>query len=367
MLRDVAASKEERQQQLLQPPANNAPHHRARIRGSVETVTRRRPDDALHAADDGGAQKEPLPAWWLLFLGGFCFCPAVTNNCVLPLLLPPLVEKIVGPAHKAASLGMLSTAGFSLSLSMPFLGMLSDRMTGSFGQRFGRRRPFIIAGQLLNSSGLVVLALATSVELLTLGYMMLYAGNILAWVPYMTVLPTIIPPQQRGAYAGYQQLCDSLSWATGSGLGIAIGQGLLSNNAAYTLFVVLNLLQLPYGVAAMGSRPGWWYSSPEVPPVADTHQASQQATATAAPQQQLGWTERVCAAVVEFFSAWRNPAFAMLWAYIFLVQVAGITAGTWSFYWYRLSSIASRFSIAMERTSSLRDGKMTSIYHTFLN
>jgi MFS family permease len=126
------------------------------------------------------ALQEPLPAWWLLFLGGFCFCPAVTNNCVLPLLLPPLVEWIVGPAHKAASLGMLSTAGFSLGLSMPFLGMLSDRMTGAFGRRFGRRRPFIIVGQLLNSAGLVVLALATSFGALTLGYMMLYAGNILA-------------------------------------------------------------------------------------------------------------------------------------------------------------------------------------------
>ena len=66
---------------------------------------------------------------------------------------------------------------------MPFLGMLSDRMTGSLGQRFGRRRPFIVMGQLLNSAGLVVLAFATSIETLTLGYMMLFMGNILTWVP----------------------------------------------------------------------------------------------------------------------------------------------------------------------------------------
>ena len=84
----------------------------------------------------------------------------------------------------------------------------------------------------------------------------------------MTVLPTIVPPQQRGAYAGYQQLMDSISWATGSGLGIAIGQKLISNDQAYALFVVLNLIQLPYGIAIMGERPGFLH--PEVPPVRTT-------------------------------------------------------------------------------------------------
>jgi hypothetical protein len=150
-------------------------------------------------------ERKALPAWWLLFIGGFCFCPAVTNNCVLPLLIPPLVEQIVGPERKAASLGLLSTAGYVVALSMPFLGMLSDRMTGPFGKRFGRRRPFMVAGQLLNSGGLVVLAFATSVESLTAGYVMLYGGNVLAWVPYMTVLPTIVPLKQRAQYAGYRE------------------------------------------------------------------------------------------------------------------------------------------------------------------
>jgi hypothetical protein len=192
----------------------------------------------------------------------------------------------------------------------------------------------------------------------------------------MTVLPTIVPPQQRGAYAGYQQLCDSISWATGSGLGIAIGQGLISDGAAYTIFVVLNLLQRPYGVAAMGSRPGWWYSSPEVrPPIISQQEvasSSSSSSSTPAPagldqgndhDEQLlklsgvsaaahspsasslrrkrpprhrvaACGKRLRAGVLEFFSAWRSRAFAMLWVYLFTLYVASVTAGTWSFYFY---------------------------------
>ena len=147
-----------------------------------------KPEAAAPTAAAEQQQREPLPTWWLVFIGGFCFCPAVTNSIVLPLLFPPLVEKIVGPVHKAGTLGLLSTAGFSLALSMPFLGMLSDRMHGTFiGRHFGRRRPFMVVGQLLNSSGLVVLALANRIETLMLGYMLLCKSTALLVMRAMTV------------------------------------------------------------------------------------------------------------------------------------------------------------------------------------
>ena len=48
----------------------------------------------------------------------------------------------------------------------------------------------------------------------------------------------------------------------------------------------------------------------------------------------LGLLERACAALVEFFAAWRSPAFSLLWSYKFMVTIAGSLSGTWSFYWY---------------------------------
>ena len=101
---------------------------------------------------------------------------------------------------------------------------------------------------------------------------------------------------------------------------------MISNNQAYALFVCLNLLELPYGVAVMGSRPGW--CTPEVPPVHDAHKAA----VAAGPKRTA--LERLFEAVLEFFSAWKSPRFSMLWVYLFLVQIASITAGTWFFYWY---------------------------------
>jgi MFS family permease len=106
-----------------------------------------------------------LPNWWLCFLDGFCMVPAITNSVVLPLLLPPLIERMVGQEKKAGALGVLSSVVYVLGFSMPFLGAISDRMGGSsFGRRFGRRRPFIVLGQLCNSGGLCALMFAERFE-----------------------------------------------------------------------------------------------------------------------------------------------------------------------------------------------------------
>ena len=97
--------------------------------------------------------------------------PAITNSVVLPLLLPPLIEQLVGPQRKAASLGLLSSVVYVLGLSMPFLGAFSDKCHNTrCGRRFGRRRPFIVAGQLLNSSGLFSLLFATTFTYILLGF-----------------------------------------------------------------------------------------------------------------------------------------------------------------------------------------------------
>ena len=161
--------------------------------------------------EDAGAQHAPgsarrLPYWWLLFLGSFCFVPAVTNSMVLPLLLPPIIERIVcaGSATcpaKGQLLGLLSSVVYGLGLSMPFIGMASDRCSGQLA-RYGRRRPFIVAGQLTNTTGLVILTFAEQYTPILIGYCLLIAGNILAWVPYQTVLPDIVPAHQRGVAAG---------------------------------------------------------------------------------------------------------------------------------------------------------------------
>ena len=138
---------------------------------------------------------------------------------------------------------------------MPFIGTWSDKCTGSFALRFGRRRPFVVVGCLLSTCGLVLLRLASTFPMVVLGFAVLIAGNVTSWVPYMTVLPEVVPATQRGVAASYQMVVDSISWGLGSGLGVAVGQKLISEDQTYLLLIVLNL-SLPERFHRLSQREG---------------------------------------------------------------------------------------------------------------
>ena len=285
-------------------------------------------DDYSYRGGGGGLaapllERQPLPHWWLAFLGVFCLVPAVTNSMVMPLLLPPLVEKLVGDDKKAASLGLLSSAQFVVSLAMPFIGTWSDKCTGTFALRFGRRRPFVVVGCLLSTCGLVLLRLASTFPMVVLGFAVLIAGNVTSWVPYMTVLPEVVPATQRGVAASYQMVVDSISWGLGSGLGVAVGQKLISEDQTYLLLIVLNLLQMPIGIASMGRAQGCCQPElrPTAPPARTTHRPR-------------GVGQGCLESVRDFFSAFRRSrAFCLLWAYLSISYIAALLVGTWQFYW----------------------------------
>ena len=225
-----------------------------------------------HAAlvTQSGAGRSPLPVWWLGFLGVFCFVPAVTNSMLLPLMLPPAVAEMVGDTRKAAALGLLTSVQFILGLAMPFLGAMSDKCTGSIGRRFGRRRPFVLIGCVLSTTGAVILKLSNTFPSTVVGYSVLISGNIFSWVPYQTVLPELVPASQRGVAASFQMVVDSCSWACGSGLGVLLGEHIVTTQQTYDIIIILNILQLPIGIATMGDGPG--FCSPELPPAGSPDQ-----------------------------------------------------------------------------------------------
>ena len=69
-----------------------------------------------------------------------------TRGQVLGLLVPLIVLQFVGEAQKGAYYGKMRLWGLMVALlAQALFGMLSDRNTS----RFGRRRPFIVAGTVL--------------------------------------------------------------------------------------------------------------------------------------------------------------------------------------------------------------------------
>jgi len=118
----------------------------------------------------------------------------------LPLFLKGFTES------KFAISLIMSLAGVFGCIVPPLVGFWSDRSAG----RFGRRRPFVLAGSLV--AMLCVLALPhmnslTSVALLA-GCM--YFGLRVAETPYLSLLPDFTPPEQRSTTSGVMNLLGSL-------------------------------------------------------------------------------------------------------------------------------------------------------------
>jgi Na+/melibiose symporter-like transporter len=115
-------------------------------------------------------------------------------------------------ANVPLTLGIVDAPGLVVALlANPLFGLLSDHQRG----RFGRRRPYILAGTALNCLGLLVMAyvpgllpaaigntLAPSILVLTGGLMLTQLANNAAAAPFHALLPDMVPPEQRGTASG---------------------------------------------------------------------------------------------------------------------------------------------------------------------
>lgn len=149
-------------------------------------------------------------------------------------LMTPVVVglsvKLIGfdEAGAANNLSLVTTIGALLALlSNPFFGRLSDRTTS----RFGRRRPWIIAGTLLALVGLLVIALSTNVVGVLVGWCIVQIAFNGALAPLTAILADQVPVKQRGLMSGFMGLAN--------GLGILLGVGLadLFKNSSLWIFM----------------------------------------------------------------------------------------------------------------------------------
>ncbi|MGH2481801.1 MAG: MFS transporter, partial [Ktedonobacteraceae bacterium] len=106
----------------------------------------------------------------------------------------------VGNANQATLLGWLAMIASTVSLFMPpLVGHLSDRTAGPFG----RRRPYIFVGGLLQVGSAFYLALADTMLLFLVGLTLLHIGNNILTPAYQSLVPDQVSEEQRGAASGY--------------------------------------------------------------------------------------------------------------------------------------------------------------------
>ena len=158
------------------------------------------------------------------------------------LILPQLVEGLVGGAHKGLALGLLEGVGSLMAVVwQPLVGAFSDRTR----TRFGRRHPFIALGTAGDIVFLIGIALSGSYWLLLVFYFLLQTASNTAQGPYQGLLPDVVPAPQRGEASGYYGISNVVGLFTGTVVGGYILAHAGSSVAILSICVVLVGAALP--------------------------------------------------------------------------------------------------------------------------
>jgi MFS family permease len=160
--------------------------------------------------------------------------------------LIPVGATLIAGSRADLLIGRLTAAGGIFALLTPILvGRLSDRTVS----RWGRRRPWMVAGTLLNLIGLGLLALAAGPLALIGAYLVVQLSNNAAGAAYTGVIPDVVPAEDRGRASGLLGLMNQLGTVAGVGLvGLALAAfgdtraGLLAGYGVVALILTVTLI-----------------------------------------------------------------------------------------------------------------------------
>ncbi|MFQ6102145.1 MAG: MFS transporter [Anaerolineae bacterium] len=175
-----------------------------------------------------------------------------TNSLIVPLL----VQRFVGPEQQGTAFGSLRLYTLMVALLVQALmGMLSDHST----LPWGRRRPFILVGTLLNMGCMIAIGASP-------GYWFLFGAVVLSQIASniahgaeQGLIPDLVPEDRRGRFSGVKSIMELLPviivaltvgkliaagqmWA-----GILVAIGILFLSMAITMLVREEPLREPPG------------------------------------------------------------------------------------------------------------------------
>ncbi|TMC92817.1 MAG: SLC45 family MFS transporter [Chloroflexi bacterium] len=125
----------------------------------------------------------------------------------ITFILVPATAVLIAGKSADLLIGNVSAAGNVFALIAPILaGWLSDRTS----TRWGRRRPWIAAGTVVNLAGIALLAFSGSPLSFALAYMLVQLTFNLAGGAYAAVIPDVVPEQDRGRASGLLGMMNAL-------------------------------------------------------------------------------------------------------------------------------------------------------------
>jgi MFS family permease len=172
-----------------------------------------------------------------LYLSFYWFSLNFHWGALLTVVLPIEVLTRSTETTKALDLGLVAGVGSLIGMVVqPIAGAFSDRCQFSWG----KRRPFILGGALVNTIGLLWMPRAASLYSLTAAFLLVQLGNNVSGAAYQGYIPDHVPHRQRGTASGYMGLMSMLGTVASFGIAAA----LVKPGHTYPFYVVLILVLL---------------------------------------------------------------------------------------------------------------------------
>ena len=160
-------------------------------------------------------RKGPADAWTplrLFRLTAFWFALSFHFAVLYSLVLQRQVERFAPEALQGTALaGLTALAAVTSALVQFLVGHWSDRTA----TRWGRRRPYLVAGTLLSLGSLALMARADSLASVALALLCLQVTINLAAGPYQALLPDLVPRERHGRASSWMGIMRNLGDAAG--------------------------------------------------------------------------------------------------------------------------------------------------------
>ena len=168
-------------------------------------------------------------------------------NGLHPIVLPALLLRFVPEPLKNTYLGGMTFVGLILAMVIqPLAGALSDGTRS----RWGRRRPWIVAGTLFDLAFLAGMALAAGFWGLAVAYILLQVASNAAHGPAQGIIPDLVPEERHGLASGIKNLFDMGGLVVAS---LVAGQLMGDGNSVLAFAVMGGVLAVSALVTILGT------------------------------------------------------------------------------------------------------------------
>ncbi len=159
-------------------------------------------------------------------------------NALHPIVLPALLLNFVPNTSKNPYLGLLTFAGLVIAM---ILQPLAGAVTDNWSSGFGRRRPLMVIGTLMDFGFLTLLGWSGGLLGLVVGYIGLQVSSNLAQGPLQGLMRDQVPEQQLGRASAIKVFMDVASLSAAS-LVAGRSMGLQSSHPTVIMIVMIALL-----------------------------------------------------------------------------------------------------------------------------